>query len=69
MDRDEIWTSVKPKENIKCKTCAFKLDDVVVAGKLYKRHTYGNCSMYEPPDTKPNAVLFEGADCEFYVKE
>lgn len=69
MEKNEEFKSKVPKDNIKCKDCVFRMDNVVVMGKLIKRHTYGQCDIYEYPDTKPNAVLFEGADCQYYEKE
>lgn len=69
MEKNEEFKSKVPKDNIKCKDCMFRLPDVVVAGELVKKYKNGQCDIYEYPDTKPNAVLFEGADCQYYEKE
>ena len=69
MEQNEMFMSKVPKDNIKCKDCKFRMENVVVMGNLIKRYTYGQCDIYEYPDTKPYAVLFEGADCEYYEKE
>lgn len=69
MEKDEMFRSKVPKDNIKCKDCAFRMENVVVMGKLIKRHTYGQCDIFTYPDTKPSAILFEGADCPYYEKD
>ena len=58
MDKNEMFHSTVPKDDIICKDCLFRMNDVEVIGKLVRRHTYA--------DTKPMAVLFEGANCPFY---
>lgn len=68
MEKDEMFRSKVPKDNIVCKDCIFRLESIVVAGELYKRHTNGQCDIFTYPDTKPMAVLFEGADCPYYKK-
>lgn len=66
---DEMMQTVTPSDDIICKTCLFRLADVEVAGTTIKRHTYGNCKIFETPEMKPDEVLWEGAECEYYEKE
>lgn len=52
-----------PNEEIKCKTCKKKKAGVIG----YKN---GYCDAYPTGTTgKPNDILFENADCDFYEKE
>lgn len=58
-DKDEmIKTTQVDKDKIVCKTCEF--------GEGEKRYFKGVCSFY--PVKKPDKVLFEGANCEHYIK-
>lgn len=66
VDKNEMFHSTVPKDDIICKDCLFRMNDVEVIGKLVRRHTYGQCDVFTYPDTKPMAVLFEGANCPFY---
>ena len=65
-DNEEIIRTRSPGRNIKCRTCAHKLPPVVVMGEKVQRYNYGTCKAYE---NKPQAVLWDGADCELYKKE
>lgn len=65
MDKDEIWKTVQVNpEKIICKTCKYKN-----GGQQYPHFTKGSCEIYPSPLSKPHDVLFEGADCPFYMKE
>lgn len=61
-------------EKIKCRDC-FNRDrtEVKILGKMKKVGiTKAFCAAYpEPPDSrgKPSEVLFQNADCRFYVKD
>jgi len=56
-------------DDIVCKTCAFKMPDVVVRGRTVKRHSYGSCEVYSDPYRKPTEIIFDGAECKYYEKE
>lgn len=65
LDKEEIIRTVQvDPEKIVCKDCRFKN-----GGMKYPHFTKGSCEMYPSPLTKPNAVLFEGADCDWYENE
>ena len=48
-----------------CESCIF----CEVREPFGKLPRIGNCRMYQPPHSKPEAVLFGGEECEFYEKE
>lgn len=66
IDKDELFNTVTPSDDIPCKTCRFKLQPVVVMGRKVERHTYGTCSAFE---NKPSEVLWKGEKCELYNPE
>lgn len=66
LDKNEMFNSTTPKNDIVCKDCVHRLRPVTVAGKEIKRHTYGTCGMYE---NKPSGILWDGDKCDFYEKE
>jgi hypothetical protein len=42
---------------------------VKIDGKLEERPNASVCEIYEYPDSKPNEVYFDGAECENYEKD
>ena len=66
VDKDEIFHTEKPKDNIICKTCKFKLQPVIVMGEKVERHTFGVCLLWE---NKPQEILWKDATCDFYCPE
>lgn len=56
------WSVIKPKATL-CRTCLHRLPDT--------KYTVGaekaTCDMFL--EGKPNDVLMDGADCDFYEKE
>lgn len=66
---NEMWNTTIPPDDIPCKDCIFRLQDIEVAGEVFKRHTYGECRIYESPKVKPHEVLWDGKPCEFYEQE
>ena len=48
-----------------CETCAFSHGEAPWADEPIK----GCCEMFEYPDTKPDTVYFDGAECEYYEKQ
>lgn len=40
----------------------------VINGHQQDNADCGNCEIYEYPESKPNEVYFDGAECEFYEK-
>jgi len=66
LDKDEVWKVVHvDPDKIVCKTCQYKNG----GGLQYPHYTKGSCEIYPEPGIKPMAVLFEGAECEFYKPE
>ena len=65
---EEGFAPTLPADDIVCKTCTFRKPDFAVDGKVilcgYKN---GYCDVYA--EGKPNAILFENADCEYYEAE
>lgn len=59
-------------DNIVCKDCVFRKPDLVENGKvIVKGYKNGYCKVYakDISNGKPNSILFNGADCEFYMKD
>lgn len=54
------FAPIVPKDDIQCKTCKFKRSGVIGYKIAY-------CEKYN--DGKPDEILFEGAECEFYEEE
>jgi hypothetical protein len=54
--------------DIVCRTCMFRKPAVEVGGEIRERYTHGDCKMFEPPNWKPNEILWEHAQCEYYEK-
>lgn len=60
----QIWASIPPEAAL-CRKCFNALEDTeftVGAEKVY-------CKIYVPPDEKPTEVLWEGADCKYYIEK
>jgi hypothetical protein len=55
-------------DNIVCRTCRFKKPSVTIGGVERERYTHSACLIYEPPNYKPNEILWEHAECEYYEK-
>lgn len=51
---------------VACRTCKFRA--TVFHGEQLDNADTGSCEIYEYPESKPNDVYFDGADCEFYEK-
>lgn len=66
IEKDEMFSGRKPKRNIICKDCAFRLKPVEIQGETIERHTYGECLAFK---TKPLGILWNGESCELYTKE
>ena len=66
LDRDEILRTVRPGEDIPCRTCKYKLEPVVVMGVVTERYNYGVCHVFQ---NKPMGILFRGQECELYAEE
>ena len=66
MDHDEIIRTRVPPDDIRCKTCLFKLPPVEVMGRITERHTFGTCFVFED---KPSGILWKHEDCELYKFE
>ena len=67
---DDNWVVRHPDENkIKCKDCVFRANDRMYNGKVvYAGACLGVCEVYSKGD-KPNDILFDGAECEYYISE
>lgn len=52
---------------VACETCKFRAS-IASDGSSLDRATTGICEIYEYPDSKPNDVYFDGAECEYYEK-
>lgn len=61
---DEVF-GCKPINPAYCESCIF----CEVRKPFGKLPRIGNCQIYTPPDSKPEAVLFDGAECEYYERE
>lgn len=57
---DEEMTPTFPNNKILCRDCENRKSGVIGFKNAY-------CNAY--PEGKPNPILFENADCEFYKKE
>lgn len=66
MDKKELLKTIQvDPDNIVCKTCKFRNQ-----GARYPHYTKANCGIYkEGIANKPNAVLFEGKPCRYYMEE
>jgi hypothetical protein len=53
--------------DIVCKTCLFRFYEA--DGKKVNRPDASICQIYEYPESKPNAVYFDGAGYDYYEKE
>jgi hypothetical protein len=47
-----------------CETCMFRPSEF--RGVRLDRADTANCLIYEEPEDKPDAVYFDGAECEYY---
>nr|DAL15903.1 MAG TPA_asm: ADP-ribosylglycohydrolase [Caudoviricetes sp.] len=52
---------------VACETCKFRAS-IASDGSPLDRSTTGICEIYEYPESKPNDVYYDGAECEFYEK-
>jgi hypothetical protein len=57
-----------PKD-IVCKTCIFKMPPAIINGEEYERYTGSFCQIFEKPEHKPDEILCEHADCDYYEKD
>ena len=57
----------RASRDIVCKTCMFM--PIQFNGIKLARADTDSCQIYEYPESKPNAVYFEGAQCEYYEAE
>lgn len=62
----EVWTAQSPNA-MACETCKFRASFAPSGSQLDRADTC-NCELFEYPDNKPNDVLWDGAECEFYEK-
>ena len=60
----ELWTAVSPSAK-RCRTCKFAYPD----GKYAKGCEKANCYVFENGEDKPHDVLWDGANCDFYVEK
>lgn len=66
----EDFDPVLPDDDIICKDCVFRKPDLVINGRtVVKCYKNGYCLIYEGGKGKPNDILFNGGDCEYYEKE
>lgn len=78
-EKNDAWKRINedfaptfPADDIKCKDCVFRKPDLVQDGKvIVKGYKNGYCKVYTPEisNGKPNDILFEKADCEYYQKD
>lgn len=66
IDKEEKLAFQFPDDNIVCKVCVHKLEDVHFNNAVIKRHTFGKCEVY---DVKPKEVLWEHAMCPSFEAE
>jgi len=65
VDKHEILTTIQvDPEKIRCRDCVFRN-----GGMKFPHFTKAHCEIYVEPELKPMKILFEGADCDFYVQE
>ena len=78
MNAKEAQSQIKgqfpDRDKIICKDCIFRDKTVIELGEkeIPVGVTKAFCDMYQAPPAsngKPHDVLFNNADCEFYVKE
>lgn len=62
---NEQWYAKQPNPTA-CLTCMFRF--IEIEGEKVDRPDAGCCEIYEYPESKPNDVIFEGAECEYYEK-
>ena len=57
----------RPTNAMYCKTCMFAANFESIGRQPQMRY----CKIYEPDDShgKPDEVLYEGEECEYYEKE
>jgi hypothetical protein len=53
--------------DIVCKSCLLRSYEA--NGKKADKPEASICQIYEYPESKPNAVYFDGAPCEYYEAE
>lgn len=64
---DEDWVSVQPDpEKISCRDCYFREKDRKIGPTVIYGSTLGICEVY---DCKPDAILFKGVKCPYYVSD
>lgn len=63
---DDTPVGLEYSKDIPCKTCVFKLSPV----GDFERYTNGYCEIYDSKTSgKPNEILFNNANCKYYMKE
>jgi hypothetical protein len=62
----EMWNTVQPNPRA-CETCMFRPSEF--NGVKLDRANTANCQIYEPPESKPYEVYWDGAECENYEKK
>ena len=72
--QSQIKGQFPERDKIICKDCIFRDKTVIELGEkeIPVGVTKAFCDMYQAPPAsngKPHDVLFNNADCEFYVKE
>lgn len=67
-DNENVKLEFPDEEKIQCKDCVFRLKDAKLpSGTVIKGCTKGLCEVYKV--NKPHDVLWEGAECDYYVSE
>ncbi|MDR1073006.1 MAG: hypothetical protein LBL45_04940 [Treponema sp.] len=54
-------------DKIVCKTCIFRYNEI--GGEKVEAPKAEGCEIYEYPESKPDEVYFDGAECENYEKD
>jgi hypothetical protein len=64
---NEMMGGKHVSEDIVCKTCLLRFYET--DGVKIDKPDASICQIYEYPESKPNAVYFDGADCDYYEKD
>jgi hypothetical protein len=59
----EMMNTIQPNPKA-CETCLFRWTEY--NGIQLNRADTDTCQIFEHPESKPHAVLWDGADCEHY---
>ena len=67
----ELKGTMPNPKTIRCRNCAFRNRDVIVVGekKIPCGVTRAECDIYQKPSFKPHEIMFNDADCDYYVKD